>query len=242
MTNEFNNEMRKNDDKSTSGSRVLLLLVFLLVLAVCLQSYYLYNLSNQIREIKGNPVVGIVEKVITSPLHMKHAPAKSEQEEPPQKKSFVPVAVQKQEKTEQEDAAQVIQSPIPEENLNADETTTPESSDRIVDNNPSQDGIFTQEPNKYVLKFAMPGLDEKSIVVKMKGNSISVSGMLKQQTRSGTSSNIIIQNVYNQFSQTFNVPGDVIKSQIKSSFSKDGTLTIILPREAPVRTVMPTTN
>ncbi len=82
----------------------------------------------------------------------------------------------------------------------------------------------------YLLSFITPGMSKENISVTLSNQALTVSGKYDKKTEKKNKSSICEEQVSKQFSQTVDVPDDVIVSKITSKY-ENGILTVTLPRD-----------
>ncbi|MCP4177853.1 MAG: Hsp20/alpha crystallin family protein [bacterium] len=217
-------------------SRLFVLLIVVLVIAVCLQSIYIFNLS---REINGQP--GIIPLFCNTQLTQKP----NQPPTPSAVKTAKPItpvyAVQQQAPAQPQ--YNVIQT-SPRSNANRFQnrinqmlndqffTQQPLSRNHVnVMQKPSL--TMMQKPDKYILKFVLPGMAKKDISITLRNNVLTVSG--KNQQKTAQNNNNFIESSFNQFTQSIAVPSDVNSSEITSNYN-NGILSIVLPKTSDQKT------
>jgi HSP20 family molecular chaperone IbpA len=215
-------------------SRLFVLLIVVLVLAVCLQSIYIFNLS---RDINSQP--GII------PTFCKTQTAKrvNQPRITPTKKVSQPItpiyAAQQNQTPVQKPQYNIIRtSPISNVNQlqnkinhmlnNQFFTQQPLSRNHVnVMNTPSLK--MMQKPNEYLLKFVLPGMAKKGISIKLRNNILTVSGKNHNNKTQNSKNSNFTESSISQFTQSIAIPSDVDSAKINSSYN-NGILTIVLPK------------
>jgi HSP20 family protein len=89
---------------------------------------------------------------------------------------------------------------------------------------------YIKTKEAYILTFITPGMSKENISVTLNNQTLTVSGKYNKKTEKKDNSSSCEEQVSRQFSQTINIPDDVITSKITSKY-KNGVLTITLPKD-----------
>lgn len=82
-----------------------------------------------------------------------------------------------------------------------------------------------------ILTFVTPGMSKENISVTLNNKTLTVSGKYNKKTeKKDNSANCEEEEVSKQFSQSINIPDDVITSKISSKY-ENGILTVTLPKD-----------
>lgn len=82
---------------------------------------------------------------------------------------------------------------------------------------------------QYVVSIEMPGVDKNEVNVSIDGNTLTVSGEKKQETRCEDEDYHYIERSYGSFQRVLNLPDDVDTDDLDASFKK-GVLTLKIGR------------
>lgn len=89
---------------------------------------------------------------------------------------------------------------------------------------------YKKTKEAYILTFVIPGMPKEDICITLTNKTLTVSGKIDRKTEKRNNSSNYEEQVSKQFSQSVNVPDDVITSKITSKY-ENGILTVILPRD-----------
>jgi HSP20 family protein len=88
---------------------------------------------------------------------------------------------------------------------------------------------FVEKDREYEISAELPGLDDKSIEVKLSNGLLSIGGEKKEEKEEKKEGYYFHERRYGSFKRAFRVPEGVDKDKIQASFDK-GVLTIRLPK------------
>ena len=83
----------------------------------------------------------------------------------------------------------------------------------------------------YKVTAELPGMDEKSIEVKVTDGNLTIKGEKKEEKEEKEKDYYLRERHFGSFERSFNVPESVDLSKIEASFKK-GVLTVMLPKKA----------
>ena len=86
--------------------------------------------------------------------------------------------------------------------------------------------------NSYRIRVDLPGMIKSDVDIEVVNNSLNISG--KRVNDAEDNNCEFSEFSYGKFSRTFNLPDDVIDSEIKASM-KDGVLALEIPRIKPIK-------
>jgi HSP20 family protein len=102
--------------------------------------------------------------------------------------------------------------------------------DRLMTGWPSSPPVdFVEKNGEYEITAELPGLDEKSVDVKLAGGVLTISGEKKEEKEERKEGYYFSERRYGSFSRAFRVPDGVDSDKITAAFEK-GVLTIKLPK------------
>lgn len=87
----------------------------------------------------------------------------------------------------------------------------------------------TEDDDKFVLSFDLPGVDRKDVKISYKNGTLSISGERKEQKEDKNSRYHRIERAHGKFYREFTLPTDIDEDKIDAKY-KDGTLNITLPK------------
>ncbi|HXW70401.1 MAG TPA: Hsp20/alpha crystallin family protein [Methylocella sp.] len=88
-----------------------------------------------------------------------------------------------------------------------------------------------EKEKEYEITVELPGLDEKSIDIKLSNRTLTIRGEKKEEKEEREKDYYLSERRYGSFSRSFEVPDTVDTSKIEASFAK-GVLTLKLPKSA----------
>ncbi len=108
--------------------------------------------------------------------------------------------------------------------------TSPRFSSLAGPNRYSPSFDLTEEPDRYVVKVDVPGASEHDITVTLEGQNITISGT-RTDTRSQEEDGKLLrqERVTGQFHRTLTLPKPVDDTQMKTTY-EDGVFTVTLPK------------
>ena len=91
---------------------------------------------------------------------------------------------------------------------------------------------YNKTKEAYILTFVTPGMSKEGISVTLINQTLTVSGKYSKKTKKKDRDNSsgYEEQISKQFSQSLNIPDDVIISKITSKY-ENGILTVTLPRD-----------
>jgi len=84
----------------------------------------------------------------------------------------------------------------------------------------------------YEINVELPGVDEKDIDVKVRGNNLVIMGEKKSETETKDKDYYFSERHYGAFQRSFQLPSDVVADKIDAHF-ENGVLKITLPKLTP---------
>ena len=94
---------------------------------------------------------------------------------------------------------------------------------------PISDVVETE--SAIVVTSEVPGLDQRSIEIKLADNILTIAGERKVHRESDSDQYHRMERAYGPFSRTFTVPVGVDSEKISASY-RDGVLSVVLPKRA----------
>jgi HSP20 family protein len=105
-----------------------------------------------------------------------------------------------------------------------------EPFERFVGAWPAQPPVdFVEKEKEYEISAELPGLDEKSVEVKLSNGMLSIGGEKKEEKEEKKEGCYFSERHFGSFKRAFRLPEGVDKDKIQASFDK-GVLTIRLPK------------
>ena len=89
----------------------------------------------------------------------------------------------------------------------------------------------TDSEKAYQITAELPGMDEKSIEVKVTDGYLTIKGEKKEEKEEKEKDYYLRERHFGSFERSFNVPESVDLSKIEATFKK-GVLTVALPKKA----------
>jgi HSP20 family protein len=90
---------------------------------------------------------------------------------------------------------------------------------------------FTEEDNRYVAKFDLPGMAKDQIKVELHENMLTVSGERKTEKKEESKGRTYSEVSYGSFSRTMSLPSPVDAEKSKATF-ENGVLTIAMDKSS----------
>lgn len=93
--------------------------------------------------------------------------------------------------------------------------------------------IDVRETDKaYQITAQLPGMDEKSVEVKLTDGVLSIRGVKQDEKREENKEHYMQQRSFGSFRRSFAIPDNVDANKIEATF-KDGVLSVTLPKTDP---------
>ncbi len=83
---------------------------------------------------------------------------------------------------------------------------------------------------EYTIAVEIPGVDRKDITLEMTGDTLTISGEKKQETKEEQKDYYRMERSYGAFKRVLSLPEDADQSGINATFKK-GVLTVTMPRK-----------
>ncbi len=210
--NEYENVTIKGTKKGYYGSKLVLTLIFLLVIAVCVQSFYIIKLNVELNYM-ANPIpfTGIIEQ----PGHHAVNAANFQKMKNEQLQQAATSA-------EQKEFTEAISNVKAMENNNAANQVQPNF---ITSDSGSS---FQSNGKEYIFTVTMPNLNKENTKVTTEDGILTVSGKNKQNSKTDNAASVSSQ----QFSESIAIPFDVDQSKI-SAVVTGNSLVVTLPKTEP---------
>lgn len=96
---------------------------------------------------------------------------------------------------------------------------------------------ITEDRDNFYIFMEMPGISKDDVKITLENDTLTVSGVKKQQQKSEDANLIMNEIFYGEFCRSFNVSKDVKTDAIEADF-KDGVLTITLPKVEEAKPVV----
>ncbi|HET9843533.1 MAG TPA: Hsp20/alpha crystallin family protein [Gammaproteobacteria bacterium] len=87
-----------------------------------------------------------------------------------------------------------------------------------------------EEDHQFLVRADIPGVDPKDIEISMNGNTLTVRGERKSETKEESKKFTRVERLYGTFYRQFTLPDSVVGEQITAK-SKHGVLEIAIPKE-----------
>ncbi len=94
---------------------------------------------------------------------------------------------------------------------------------------------IVENPDEYVAKVELPGVEKTNIKITMEDNVLSIRGEKAQEKKEKDANYHRVERFYGSFQRSFELPGSVKNDKIDAEF-KDGILTIRLPKADEAKT------
>ncbi len=105
-----------------------------------------------------------------------------------------------------------------------------EPLDRFLGGFPATPAVdFVEKEKEYEITMELPGLDDKSVEVKLSNGTLAISGEKKEEKEETKEGYYFSERRYGSFKRAFRVPEGVDPDKIEASFDK-GVLTVRLPK------------
>ncbi len=88
---------------------------------------------------------------------------------------------------------------------------------------------LSESPDRYTFKMDIPGLDNSSVDVRVKNNTLTVSGSRGEQIDRAAGGARSFSSSVSSFSYSFQLPGQISSNKPEVSFDND-TLTVVIPK------------
>lgn len=96
---------------------------------------------------------------------------------------------------------------------------------------------ITEDKDNFYITMEMPGIPKDDVKISLENNTLNISGVKKQQTKSEDTNLIMNEIYYGEFCRSFNLSDDIKKDAIEAEF-KDGVLHITLPKVEEAKPVI----
>ena len=106
----------------------------------------------------------------------------------------------------------------------------PVAPDKMADFLPDID--LTSDEKNYVMKVELPGASPEDVDIKLDDGVLTISGEKKEETTDDKTKSHVKERRFGSFMRSMTLPEDADAEHISAS-SKDGVLTISIPRKAP---------
>jgi HSP20 family protein len=83
----------------------------------------------------------------------------------------------------------------------------------------------TETPESYVLRAELPGIDPKDVQITLTGDTLTIQGEKKSETRTDKEHTHIVERTFGAFSRSFTFPASVESESVEAE-SDQGVLTI----------------
>ena len=93
--------------------------------------------------------------------------------------------------------------------------------------------VWEDSDNVYI-KMAMPGVNKDDIKVEITGDTVSISGHVKEEDKEEGKNKYYFRSLERSFEQTFNLP-TLVDSEKSTAEYKDGILMLTLPKSEQVK-------
>ncbi len=87
-----------------------------------------------------------------------------------------------------------------------------------------------ENPDAYVFKADLPGIEEKDLEVSLTGNRLQVTGKREQEQESKKDTYYAYERSFGSFTRTFTLPEGIDAEHCKSEL-KDGVWTLVVPKK-----------
>ncbi|OFZ30050.1 MAG: hypothetical protein A2622_09345 [Bdellovibrionales bacterium RIFCSPHIGHO2_01_FULL_40_29] len=88
---------------------------------------------------------------------------------------------------------------------------------------------ITEDGNKFIMKFDMPGVTRDQIRVEADKDILTIHAERKEEKKSESKKKYLSEVYYGSYTRSFNLPGLVDEKQIDAKF-ENGVLTVVVPR------------
>lgn len=207
--NEYENVTIKGTKKGYYGSKLVLTLIFLLVIAVCVQSFYIIKLNVELNYM-ANPIpfTGIIEQ----PGH--HAVnASNFQKIKNEQLQEATTSAEQKEFTEAVNNVKAMENNNPVTQVQPNFITSYSGSS------------FQSNQKEYIFTVSMPNLNKENTKVTAEDGILTVTGKNEQGSKTANSSALSSQ----QFSESIVIPSDVDQSKISATVTGN-SLVVTLPK------------
>jgi HSP20 family protein len=98
-----------------------------------------------------------------------------------------------------------------------------------------QDGFFCpdidikEEADRYIVRLDLPGMDKSNITISLNDRIVTISGIREQNNKTQNNQMLLQERVHGQFQRSFALPGPVDEANMKAEY-KEGVLTITVPK------------
>jgi HSP20 family protein len=87
----------------------------------------------------------------------------------------------------------------------------------------------TEEDNKYVLKFDLPGVTKDQVKVEADKDQLTIRAERKEEKKSETKKKYLSEMYYGSYTRSFTLPGPVDEKKVDAKF-ENGVLTVTVPK------------
>ena len=91
---------------------------------------------------------------------------------------------------------------------------------------------LTSDEKNYVMKVELPGVSPEDVDIKLDDGVLTISGEKKEESTDDKTKSHVKERRFGSFMRSMTLPEDADAEHISAS-SKDGVLTISIPRKAP---------
>lgn len=91
-----------------------------------------------------------------------------------------------------------------------------------------------ETPESFVVRMDLPGVPQQDVKVTLTGDTLTIRGERKQDSRSQTGSHHRVERLYGAFERSFTLGTPVRNDQVKAQF-KDGVLEVRVPKAEEAR-------
>jgi HSP20 family protein len=91
-----------------------------------------------------------------------------------------------------------------------------------------------ETPETFILRADLPGMSQKDVKVSLTGDTITIRGERKQESRKGDANMQRSERVYGAFERSFTLGAPVDKDRVKATY-RDGVLEIVVPKAEEAR-------
>ncbi|RNJ48127.1 Hsp20/alpha crystallin family protein [Methylocystis hirsuta] len=105
-----------------------------------------------------------------------------------------------------------------------------EPFDRLLSGFPATPAVdFVEKEKEYEITAELPGMDDKSVEVKLSNGTLTIGGEKKEEKEEKKEGYYFSERRYGSFKRAFRLPEGVDADKIEASFDK-GVLTVRLPK------------
>jgi len=96
---------------------------------------------------------------------------------------------------------------------------------------------ITEDKDNFYITMEISGIPREDINISLENDTLIISGVKKQQTKSEDTNLIMNEIYYGEFSRSFNLSDDIKKDAIEAEF-RDGVLNITLPKVEKAKSII----